>query len=92
MPMGMNPINFQLIRANEKTRELQTTDVESLDAAYKSVKKLCQFEATAECEEAMRKYYDLKIKHEEEEEAPAHEKLFKLVNLETFGIFRILNE
>ena len=81
MPMGMNPINFQLIRANEKTRELQTSDIDNLDMAYKNIKSLCQFEATMECEEAMKRYYDLKVKQEDEEEAAPHEKLFKLVRV-----------
>uniref|UniRef100_A0AC35G4F6 Uncharacterized protein n=1 Tax=Panagrolaimus sp. PS1159 TaxID=55785 RepID=A0AC35G4F6_9BILA len=83
MPMGMNPINFQLIRENEKTRELQTADNEneSIETAYKNVKKLCEFEATIECEEAMKKYYDMKVMKDDEEEALPHEKLFKLSDI-----------
>uniref|UniRef100_A0AC34R5J2 Uncharacterized protein n=1 Tax=Panagrolaimus sp. JU765 TaxID=591449 RepID=A0AC34R5J2_9BILA len=78
MPMGMDPINFQLIRAKEKFNELQTKDAESAADAYNKMQSECRFEATIACEESMRRYYELKVERESEEQAPIHEKLLKL--------------
>ena len=82
MPLGMDPINFQLIRAKEKFNELQTSpDSESVEEAYSKMRKDCKFEATANCEESMRRYYEIKIKDEDEAESPIHEKLLKLSDI-----------
>jgi len=79
MPLGMDPINFQLIRAREKLNELQTSpDSESVEEAYSKMRRECKFEATVNCEESMRRYYEIKMKDEEEAESPIHEKLLKL--------------
>uniref|UniRef100_A0A7E4UW08 DUF1996 domain-containing protein n=1 Tax=Panagrellus redivivus TaxID=6233 RepID=A0A7E4UW08_PANRE len=83
MPMGMDPINFQLMRAVEKTRELDTApeEVMTADEAYSDMKVKCRLEADSGCEEAMRRYYDLKLDQSIEESAPVHEKLIKLSDI-----------
>lgn len=81
MPYGMDPINLQLFREVQRDKEIAGTAgyAEEAERALARARSLCRRAATADCDTALQKYYELRMAQKNDDESPLHEKLLRLV-------------
>lgn len=81
MPMGMEPINLQVMQERERDNEMgaaMSVD-DQISMALRRARRHCKEGPTMKCDEMLREYYRMKTEASEEEERPLLERLLKMV-------------
>uniref|UniRef100_A0AC35UIJ1 Uncharacterized protein n=1 Tax=Rhabditophanes sp. KR3021 TaxID=114890 RepID=A0AC35UIJ1_9BILA len=80
MPFGLEPVNIQLFRENERENSMEGafSAEDKVKSSLDRARRLCRSGITADCNAAFEEYYLIKNAAIDENEAPIHEKILKM--------------